>query len=107
MPARRKKGKGWFSDAAKSAWNKVKEVAKAAHDVAKERKVVSKALSNMGHSGLADVAKKLGYGKKRRRRRVAGRGGLAIAGPMGIGMQIGRGRRRGRGLAENEKVLVM
>jgi hypothetical protein len=106
MPAKKgskKRGKGFFS----SAWNKVKEGAKALHQVAKDRKVVSGALKSMGHSNLADVAKKLGYGKKRRRRRVAGRGGLAIAGPMGIGMQIGWGRSRGRGLAENEKVLVM
>ncbi len=112
MPGRKKRsgakrGKGFLSN----AWNKVKEVAKAAHDVAKERKVISKTLSNMGHDTLAGVAKKLGYGRKkrsapRRSRRLAGRGGVAIMGPMGMGLQVGWGQ-GGRGLTENEKVMVM
>lgn len=111
MPGRKKRsgakrGKGFFSN----AWNKVKEVAKAAHDVAKERKVISKTLSNMGHDTLAGVAKKLGYGRPKRRRaprrRLAGRGGVAIMGPMGMGLQVGWGQ-GGRGLTENEKVMVM
>ena len=123
MPGRRKgarRGKGWFGDKAKAfagkAWGAIKDVAKAAHESVKESKVISKTLRDMGHDITANTAEKLGYGRRRRRARgrgsQAGRGGFAIMGPMGIGVQAGWGstvvrRSRGRGLAEDDKVIIV
>jgi hypothetical protein len=109
MPGRKKRsgakrGKGLLS----SVWGKVKQVASALHQTAKDRKVISGALKSMGHPNLSKMVASAGYGRKKRapRRRTAGRGGFSVNLPMG-GVSIGWGRHRGRGLTENEKVLVI
>ena len=49
----------------------VKKVAGALHGLAKTHSVVSHGLAHYGHPKLAGIAKAVGYGKKKRRRRVA------------------------------------
>jgi hypothetical protein len=102
MPGRKKRGKGLLSD----AWNKVKEVARAVHQTAKDRKVISGALKSMGHTNLAKMIKDRGYGRKKRTSRRRGRGGIGFQLPGGFGgISVGWGR--GGGVSESQKVLVM
>jgi hypothetical protein len=85
-------GKGFFGD----MWSGIKNVAPAVGRFIKDNNLVSKGLSLVGQDGLANTAKSIGLGRRRKRgaRKIRGSGGFGINLPFG-GLNVGWGKMRG------------
>ena len=58
--------------------SRVKSIAIKAAAIAKEHKLISRALTAVGHPKLGAAAALAGYGKRRRRKRVVRRGTIIV-----------------------------
>jgi len=74
-----------MAGAKKMAGAGIKDILKGAHKLIKSHRVISRALTALGHPKAGEVAHTLGYGRKRKHRihHRRGAGGIHL-GPFGV-----------------------